>query len=176
MLMVVAMSAFSYTPPTHYLPQNDRHLAVLAYEIPPVATLTLSVSNGKAAPGEQACVAVTAKDFLQIMTMQYTMKWDANVLKYKEIRSFGLPGMSLNNFGAHSSEKGLLTFSWYDPALRGITKPDGVKLYEVCFDVIGAAKSKSAFEFTNAPTVIEISNSTGVFLQLKGESGTVEVL
>ncbi len=170
------MSAFTYTPPTHYLPQRDRFVPTAVYEIPPVPALTISASNVSGDRGKEVCVELKAAGFEQILSMQYSMKWDNKVLKFKEVRGFGLPGLSANNFGTSLVfEQGVLTFSWYDQQLRGLSKPDGVKMYEVCFEVVGEAGNKSPFEITSEPTVIEITNGSSQFLQLKTENGSVQV-
>ncbi len=175
LLFIVVVSAFSFVPPPHKIPERNQFIPEIVYDMPPVATLTLSASNIAADKGETVCVGVTAKDFNQILSMQYSMNWDANVLKFKEVRSFGLDGMSIQSFGGHLKEKGILTFSWYDPSLRGFSKPDGHKLYEVCFEAVGIAGSKSKFEFSGKPTSIEIANSSSVFLDLRTEAGQVTV-
>ncbi|MCC6723482.1 MAG: hypothetical protein IT258_03160 [Saprospiraceae bacterium] len=175
LLLIVVISAFSFVPPTHQLPERNRFIPEAVYELPPVATLTLTASEVEAAKGETVCLEVKAKDFNQILSMQYSMNWDANVLKFKEVRSFGLDGMSLQNFGAHVASKGVMTFSWYDPSLRGFSKPDGHKLYDVCFEVLGNSGSKSKFEFSGKPTVVEIANSASQFLELRSQSGLVKV-
>jgi Cohesin domain len=162
-------------PPTHKIPERNQFIPEIVYEMPPVATLTLTASDVVAAKGETVCIGVTAKDFNQILSMQYSMNWDANVLKFKEVRSFGLDGMSNQSFGMHLVSKGILTHSWYDPSLRGFSKPDGHKLYEVCFETVGNAGSKSKFEFSGKPTSIEIANSSSVFLDLRTEAGQVTV-
>lgn len=175
LLLIVVVSAFSFVPPTHHLPERNRFLPEAVYELPPVQTLTLTASNLEVAKGETVCVEIRAKDFNQILSMQYSMNWDANVLKFKEVRSFGLDGMGLQSFGAHLTSKGILTYSWYDPSLRGFTKPEGHKLYEVCFEAVGKPGSKSKFEFSDKPTVIEIANSASQFLELRPVSGLVVV-
>jgi hypothetical protein len=83
--------------------------------------------------------------------------------------------MSLQSFGAHLAKEGTLTYSWYDPSLRGFTKPEGHKLYEVCFEVVGNAGTKSKFEFNGKPTTIEIANSASQFLELRSKGGLVTV-
>ncbi len=175
-LMVVTMSAFTYTPPTHYLPERNKEVPVLMWEMPGNPTLTLSASSSAANTGEAVCIAVTAKDFQQILSMQFSMKWDNSVMKFKEIKSLGLKGMSAANFGTHLAEdKGILTFFWYDPNLTGVTKDDGVQLFELCFEAVGKPGSRTEFEFTEKPTIVEISNAAGMFLQLKKENGVVTI-
>ncbi len=140
-----------------------------------VGSLNLAATRVDAKNGGEACVAVTAREFQEIVSMQYTMKWDPAVLRFKEVKGFGLPGMAANNFGSQLAGKGLLTYSWFDINVKGITQPDGFKLYEVCFDVIGKPGSSSFVQFVNEPTVIELTNSASNFLNLKSEEGQVKV-
>lgn len=141
-----------------------------------VGELNLSLPGKTAAKNSETCVAVTARNFNGIVSMQYSMKWDKNVLKFKRVGGFNLPGLSANNFGTQLAEKeGILTYSWFDANVRGINRPDGADLYEVCFEVTGEPGSKSAIEFTDSPTVKEISNSSSQFLELNGTAGRVEV-
>lgn len=137
--------------------------------------LTLSVNKKTAATGETVCLDVMSPDFNQIVSMQYTMSWDKKVLRYKEVQNFKVPAMSNGNFGARGAEKGKLTFSWYDPNVRGITLQPGTSLYQVCFDVIGDSGSKAFFQFTDYPTVTEIMKADGTFLDLNWTSGKVTV-
>lgn len=137
--------------------------------------LTLAASNKTAQSGKQVCIDVTVKDFQKILSMQYSMKWSPKQLKFKEVRGINLAGLSESNFGNHITDKGLLTFAWYDPNIRGISIPDGTTIYQVCFDVVGAAGAKAYFQFTNHPTIIEISNAQGNFLDLNGSTGLIKI-
>lgn len=141
-----------------------------------VGTLHLSVPDKAAAKSSETCVSVTARDFNGIVSMQYSMKWDKEVLKFRRVDGFNLPGLGANNFGTQLADKeGILTYSWFDANIKGISRPDGAELYTVCFEVIGEAGSKSTIQFTDVPTVKEISNSSSQFLALDGTPGTVEV-
>lgn len=175
LLLIVVMSAFSFVPPAHKPLEINRFVPEAVYELPPANSLTLLAPDLSPAKGETLCMEVKAKDFNEILSMQYSMNWDPAVLKFKEVRGFGLNGMSIQSFGTHLTEKGFLTFSWYDPALRGFSKPDGVRLYEVCFEAIGQAGSKTRFEISGKPTMIEVANGAGIFLDLKAEGGSVTV-
>ncbi len=141
-----------------------------------VGTLNLDIPSKTATKNSETCVVVTARNFNSIVSMQYSMKWDKNVLTFKRVQGFNLPGLSANNFGTQLVEKeGILTHSWFDANVRGISRPDGANLYEVCFDVIGEAGSKTTIQFTDVPTVKEISNSNSQFLNLASAGGVVEV-
>ena len=142
---------------------------------PEVGKLPMQISNVQTGKGEEACVSVTVAQFIAIVSMQYTMTFDPAVLKFKTIKNFGLPGMTINNFGARAADKGILAYSWFDSEVKGISKPDGTKLYDVCFETIGEAGNSSKVEFADAPVVIEISNSASQFLGIDGTNGRVTI-
>ncbi len=175
LLAISMLAAFTWMPMAHQVPKINRFIPEAVYEMPPVAALLLTASNVEAPKNSEACVAVTAKDFKDILSMQYTMQWDPKVLEFKEVRNHGLPGMKENNFSTHLTKEGKLTFSWYDPRLVGLTKADGVKLYDVCFETVGKAGTVSKFEFTSLPTVIEIADAKGMFLDLRTEGGDIKI-
>lgn len=169
------MAAFTLVPPAHQIPDNNRFVAEVVYQRPPVATLTIATPDAEVVKGEQVCIAVTANDFDQILTMQYSMTWDPAILSFKYFKSFGLKGMDARNFGQHLLEKGVLTFSWYDQNLVGVTHDDGVVLYELCFDAIGRQGSETSLEFSSTPTVVEISNAASHFLDLRTDTGKIQI-
>ncbi len=140
-----------------------------------VGKLPMRISSEKAARGTETCLSVTASQFNEIVSMQYTMKWDPKVLQYKEVKNFGLPGLTVTNFGPRAVDQGILAYSWFDPKVQGITKPDGFKLYDVCFEAIGESGKTTAFSFENEPVVIEITNSASQFLGVEGVNGKVTV-
>ncbi len=174
-LSIAIMAAFTLVPPVHQIPESNRFVPEVVYQKPPVATITLSTADASVVKGEEVCVAVAANDFKQILTMQYSMAWDANVLKFKQIKNYGLDGLDNRNFGLHLLDEGVLTFSWYDQALLGVTKDDGVRLYEMCFEATGETGSETTIEFTSKPTMIEIANASSVFLDLRTETGKVKI-
>ncbi len=165
-LLLLSLAAFMPTPPAERQATEELH---------PSESLTLMASDVTAAKGEEACVEIRASGFSDILTMQYSMNWDPKVLKFKGVRNHNLPGLTKNNFGEHLTPQGALTHSWYDPNLRGLSKPEGHKLYEVCFEVIGENGSACKFDFSGKPTMIEITNATGALLDLKTAGGTIAV-
>ncbi len=138
-------------------------------------TLKLNVGGGSVTKGGETCVAVSAKNFKSVVSMQYSIKWDPKVLKFKDLKGFSLPGLNLESFGKHILNKGLMTHSWYDATIKGINKGDGETLYEICFEAVGDTGSKSAIQIVDAPTVIEIANANSEFFSLDATPGTVLV-
>lgn len=131
-----------------------------------VGVLNLQATGIRVSSGNEACIGVTSPDFREIVSMQYTMKWDPKILKYKGVKSVDMLGLTANNFGTQAVDQGILTFSWFDPNVKGVTLRDGALLYDVCFDAVGEPGSEGRFEFVDDPVIIEISNSASQFLDL----------
>ncbi len=173
--LIALCSAFTLLPLTKPVPEQNHMVLAASCELPPVDTLRLSLTSLTASPGETICLPVTAAGFEKILSMQYTMVWDPAVLRLNGIDKFGLRGLGENNFGTHMAGEGKLTFSWYDPNLRGESRKDGTVLYELCFEVVGPSASATGVHFANDPTIIEISNALGKFLALNARDGHVKV-
>lgn len=137
--------------------------------------MKLGIKGSSATKGSDVCVAITADNFNAIVSMQYTLKWDPKILKFKELKGFGLPQLSSENFGKQGTGNGLLTYSWYDANVKGITKGNGDVLYELCFEAVGPTGSKSPVQIVDAPTVIEIANVNSEFYSLETMPGMVLV-
>ncbi|MEM0993156.1 MAG: cohesin domain-containing protein [Bacteroidota bacterium] len=138
--------------------------------------LIIGTYKAKVNPDQNVCVKIYGREFEQILSMQYSLRWDTEQLKFKNISNFGLPKLSAQNFGTQRAEEGILTFAWYDPNLQGISKADGSILYEVCFEVVGAKGTSTKLEFANEPTIIEVSKAPGTLIELQTEGGKVEIL
>ena len=113
--------------------------------------------------------------FVDLVSMQFTMKWDKNVLDFQAVRGFNLPYLGKSNYGAHRSAEGELTFVWIDNSLKGVTKDDGTVIYEVCFSGKGDTGQASPFQFANAPTLIEVVHKSVQEVNFKGIDGVIKV-
>ncbi|MEM9888960.1 MAG: cohesin domain-containing protein, partial [Bacteroidota bacterium] len=138
--------------------------------------LILGGYNVKTDENKEVCVQIYGRAFEQVLSMQYSLKWDTKILKYKGVKSFALPNLTTQNFGTQDVQKGILTFAWYDPKLQGINRTDGTALYEICFEAVGSSGTNTHIKFVNEPTVIEVSKAPGILIDLQTEGGKVEVL
>lgn len=82
-------------------------------------------------------VPVRAWAFNDIISMQGTFAFDTSVINYSSVVNFGLPDLSLSNFGTTQVNNGLLSFSWFDQDLMGETYADSAILFELVFDIHG---------------------------------------
>jgi gliding motility-associated-like protein len=102
-------------------------------------------------PGEHACVPITVNKFNLVTLMQYAFHWDPAVLQFDCTRNYNLTGLDAGSFNTITPGTQLLV--WFDPSVAGITRPDGARLYEICFKGIGApgATSKLWFDGVGFP-------------------------
>jgi|GEM_PF-2342181 len=136
--------------------------------------VTYTMKDAIMQKGEQTCLPVLVKNFNEIVSMQYTMKWNPAILKFVAVKVDDLKNMDVqNNFGISRANTGVLTTSWYDPALKGVTLKDNSMAYQVCFEAI--APGQTSVEFGDKPTVREITNAGGKFFRMASRKATVTV-
>lgn len=116
------------------------------------------VDNANVTAGSSFCVDVKAAGFNDIITWQYSVAWDGDVLAFSHVDNFNLPGLDASNFGNPQSDR--LTTSWLDLTLTGANVSRGTPLYSICFDAIGSPGDRSQVSITDEPTDIEVINSS----------------
>ena len=117
---------------------------------------TVQVSNEIGRQGDTVCVKVSAKNFINMQTMQGTFQFDPSVIEWVGARnSYGLPGFDPSYF--IQSNASSVGFSWNGPA-SGTTWPDDAGLFDLCFKVLGANGTVSTIRVTDSTTLIELSN------------------
>ncbi len=97
----------------------------------------------------KAYVKVT--NFDDIVGVSFTMNWDSTVLNFRAIEGFvfGEDTQIDNFFGRNNTSRGMLSFLWYDAALRGFDLADSTAIFSVIFDVIGNSGSTTGLTFTD---------------------------
>jgi hypothetical protein len=126
-----------------------------------------------------ATVSVTLKvvNFENIVSSQFSIHWNPEVLRYNSVSNFAIPMMTIgDNFGTPLVENGILTFSWLDMALNGYTLADSTNLFSIEFDIVGAMGDTSGIRFSDQPTIREIADTTFTAVPTVFEDGMVEVI
>lgn len=103
---------------------------------PPLVGFKIVANTIYIPQGQRACMPVTVNDFDNIVSMQWAMHWDNNVLNFECVRGFNLTGWSATDFNS-TLTPGTLLAGWADPAGVGVTRADGVRIVDVCFKAIG---------------------------------------
>ena len=84
---------------------------------------------------------VYVNGFTDITSMQGSITFDASVISYLNVANFNLPGLSSFSFGTTQTGQGILTYSWYDASLQGVTVTDSTLLFSIDFTVIGTSQT-----------------------------------
>jgi hypothetical protein len=115
--------------------------------------------DATAPQGYPVIVPITVSGFSGVTTFQFTLSWDFGVLGYSSVGNFGLAGLDGGNFGYSAANPNWLTVSWDDPAGLGVSASDGTVVFAVTFTAIGNVGQYSAVDFTDDPTLREVTVS-----------------
>lgn len=142
-----------------------------------IAQVEFSIESATAEQGDHICLNVRVNNFNDILSSQFTLKWDPSILLFDSISGFGLSGLSQSNFGIIKVDQGIISLSWIDFSANGKTLTDGTVLFKICVKVIGNSGSSSAVDISGNPIQIEITdiNSNGDNIGAIINSGIVTV-
>ncbi len=135
---------------------------------------TISAESVNANPGENICLDFPVQDFGDITNLEFTLDFDPALLEFTGLQGFNLPGLSQSNFNTtQANNQGAIGVNWSNPA--GETVPDGISLFQACFNVVGDIDSCANVDFGPVPFPIDVqtlsSNLTDV--GLNGQPGQV---
>ena len=136
-------------------------------------TLRLSIADGVVSCGNQICVDVTAQGFTNILSFQYSINWDPNVLGNATLQQFNLTGLGTGNFNAEAP--GIIRTGWTDANVTGVTMAEDAVLYQICFDAIGDEAASSTVRFSSIPLPIEILDDTAEPIAAQFKDGNISV-
>ena len=119
--------------------------------------VVVGVGQGSVSPGTTVKIPITVSGFRGMGSLQFTLDWNAELLRFMGVDDYGLSGLSAGNFGTARSAEGKLTFLWYDSGAAGTTLADGTVIFTVSFEVLGPAGSVSALTLSDVPTLREAS-------------------
>lgn len=123
--------------------------------------------------GESFCVDVKVKDFTDILSMEFALRWDTAVIQFERVEGFGLPSLSAANFNTGETAGGKISVAWMiancSPTAVGVTTPDGTTIFRLCFKAKGAYGKTSKISLD--PDGIKVTrvnacpNNIGIFIK-----------
>ncbi len=120
---------------------------------------SLRLSSHTAEPGATVCVDVSVHGFVDMLGMQYSLKWDNTKLGFVSTSNLNLQGLDFGVFNNNT-----MTAAWVDSDVQGETLADGTVIYSICFQVLAPAGSSENIWFSNEPTPVEfLRRSPGSF-------------
>jgi hypothetical protein len=137
--------------------------------------LTMLMEDRQVAPGERACLPVTAQGFQNLIGMQFSFRWNPEELTFAAVENMELVDLSLQNFGATYAEKGVVALSWIHQSLQGVSLPRDAHLFDICFTPKVASGKSVEVRFDSRPTPYEVINTQEEILQFSGVNGHILV-
>jgi gliding motility-associated-like protein len=140
-------------------------------------TMTLQVSDNIVRQGDTSCVTVSAKNFKNILSLQFAIQYDPSIVQLVGVRNTNLPGLDpISSFNSPSGSNAIAV-SWNGPA-SGVTRADDERLFEVCFKAIGPIGSVSPIRITDTlVNIIEVTdtNNRGRVLGVIFKNGSITI-
>ena len=111
---------------------------------------------------DKACFEVKTRDFTELLTASFTIRWDTAVANGAEVTPTSLhpelTNLTVADFEVNNGE-GYLTFDWSNGVdcatanpSQGVTLvPDHQVLFEICFDAVGNNGSQTEIYFSDDP-------------------------
>jgi hypothetical protein len=111
-----------------------------------------------------------------LSALQFTMEWDKNELAFDSVSEFGLPGVTINQFGLTQSmnNQGQLTFAWTDPHLGESHVDPDAALFVVGFRSLFS--EAAGVRFGAAPTPLFAARGVKPISVIADRSGPIESL
>jgi hypothetical protein len=133
---------------------------------------SVQVDSGKIVSVPLTVVFATSN----VLSLQGTIRFDPSELELSGIGQFNIPGLKIGNFGLSDISQGIITFSWNDPTLNGITLNENSNLFSIDFKVIGNLGDKTTVSITSTPLEVEFISGTYYQLNVSNEQGIVEIV
>jgi len=114
-------------------------------------------------PGTSFCKDFVVEDFTDIVTLQFSLNWDPNVIRLDSITNLNIPEPQSFTANLALAASGRMPVIWFDPMGGGLSVNDGVSVFSLCFTAIGTSQQCTNLEFTNIPLNIDVTdaNSNG---------------
>ena len=110
----------------------------------------LQFSNAAGAPGDTVFVDVKAFGFKDVLTLQFGVNWDTQVLEFQSVRNILLEASSYG-VTPNNVQFGLLPVVWVSPSSRPITITDGYALFRIYFIIKKDSPGFSPVWVSNGP-------------------------
>ena len=137
---------------------------------------SITVSSFDVNEANRLDIPIRVHHFNQIVGLQFTLRWDSDLIQYVSVDSFGVDLNESVNFGVEQVTSGFLVFSWYDATLAGVTLPDSTILFNIHFEVSDNYTGEIKFNFGDEPAPREIVDTSYKAIPGNFIDGSVEIM
>ncbi len=103
-------------------------------------------------------------NFEDIVSMQFSIRWDPEQLEFQNITGLNINGLANANFGQNQADNGVITLSWFDPNVTGISVNNGTSIFTLNFTSI--TSDDPYVEIVGFPVAIEVTDANGNLVEL----------
>ncbi len=136
-------------------------------------TIVFRTTQIDAHTGDQICIPVEVENFKDIVSLQFGVAFNPELLFYQVSYGAGLPDI---RYGETRASQGELRMLWFDSALSPANLDDGTTLIEICFEVIGYNNESTTIEIKALDMLeVEIININDELVPYKVESGSIDI-
>lgn len=116
----------------------------------------IRIQSAAVEPGQQVCVDVVAEAFDDIISFQFAINWDDNLILLEQL----IPGLQLTGFNSSNYATGAnyASFSYLTPGTTPISLPAGSVLFSLCFEASATQTGLSPIFVSTVPTPPEFIN------------------
>lgn len=141
-------------------------------------TIQLSLPDETAEQGTLVRLDLTAADFTEIVSMQFSIHWNPAIIHYESFEVTDLPFIAVGDFNSNAGE---LRFSWFDVDGVGKTLDDGSSIMQLVFTAVGNIGDVSPVAISGDPLAIQIfkaGDTPGIFdpVTLDAIDGSVSII
>ena len=126
---------------------------------------------------QKVCTSVMVDSFSNILSAQWVSFFNPSVLRFDSLTNLNAAlGLSVvTHFSTTFSTTGEIRFAWL--TTNAVSRPNGEKLYDMCFTALGAGGTSSALRIDSARnTLVEVKNNLGQLRKVVMQSGAVSVI
>lgn len=122
------------------------------------SSITLQLPDTVANNGDTLLLDITARQFSQIVSVQFSINFDPSVIQYVSFEQTNLPFIAIGN---NDAANGNLRVSWFDIQGAGVTIPDGSSIIRLKFFANGDAGDVTNVNISGTPLAIQVFQATG---------------
>jgi len=150
-------------------------LCLISFTLPAQPGFYLPFVNN-ATPNGLLNMPVKVVQFDSVISAQFVMSWDPEVLKFLFVDNLDLPDLVIQNFNTNEAvDSGRVRFAWVASNLNtGVSMPDSSAIFRLRFQIKGEVGDTSAIHITEIfpNTIFEIGTASGSIYLLD----TVEIV
>lgn len=106
-----------------------------------------AIDSVTAAPGQVVCVPVKTIGFEDMVSFQFSIEFDENVVTFDHAENFQIPDYDENSFNVYTSQ--CLLTGWSSETGFPVSRQNGTTLVDLCFKVISSAGTGSDLNLTS---------------------------